>query len=420
MFSSQILLFSLLLWSSIAESLAIPRSNDPRKYIVQLSSSTNLLSHIRNNSFLTHAGTAGIGKENLQGTDGTIERVYSIGNFTAYLGSFNADIAKELSASADVKQLFPDDMFRVGIEDINLEYGQAVKQSGIYEQQAPASWGLASISSKDLFWDDATYKAPLPLGRGVKVYVVDTGVYTEHPEFEDNRAVKGANFVSDESDEDLNGHGTFVSGIIAGALSGIAKDAKIIAVKAFNSRGFSSYSSILAAFEWIYNNHNSADRALINYSAGGRDPYGIMDPIIEELFSVGLNFVRAAGNEGVDACSYIGYNELAITAGSFDINGNRDDFSNYGECVDIWAPGKQIISANSRYKDGDSYFTTKSGSSFSCAHVSGVAAVFLVHGVFPQGLKSSVLGFGIRNQLGRMDTSDTNLRLYNNLDGFSG
>ncbi|KYK57572.1 putative alkaline protease [Drechmeria coniospora] len=213
-------------------------------------------------------------------------------------------------------------------------------------------------------------------GEGVTCYVVDTGVMTEHSEFE-NRASWGANFV-DLINRDEQGHGSHVAGIIAGATFGVAKKAKIVAVKVLDGSGQGQNSNIIRGLQFVANHatqNNLRGRACMNMSLGGsKSP--ALDAAVEQVAAAGVIPIVAAGNENRDTANISPASApAAITVGAIDANTDqRAGFSNFGQHVDIYAPGVNILSVGTRSNIDQRVL---SGTSMACPHVAGLVAYLI-------------------------------------------
>lgn len=244
-----------------------------------------------------------------------------------------------------------------------------IQMSTVGIQEKP-EWGLDRIDQESSKLDDR-YEYPTAK-RQVYAYVVDTGVRISHDEFE-GRAEHGIDTVSNDSDStDCNGHGTHVAGTIGGKTYGVAKDVKIVGVRVLDCRGSGSVSNIVEAINWVIENRK--DPAVVNMSLGGGKSK-TLDNAIGALVRSGVTAVVAAGNDDKNACNYSPARLTdAITVASTQKGDRRSSFSNYGDCVDIFAPGSSIKS--SWYRN-DNETKTISGTSMATPHVAGVAALVL-------------------------------------------
>ena len=233
-----------------------------------------------------------------------------------------------------------------------------------YDEQTNPVWPLSQISNSNSF------KYPPQAGRGVDVYVVDTGITVEHVEFE-GRAKFGLNMFpydnEDKQNRDLNGHGTHVAGIVGSKTYGVAKAVNLIAVKALSKSGNSRWSCVLDALQWIYlNAKDKCNPAVINMSLSGAKN-DATNKVLNELVDKGITLIAAAGNSKADSCKYTPASaDKVITVGSVSQSLKFSQFSNYGLCLDILAPGELIASLG---KDTTSKNVFKSGTSMAAPHV---------------------------------------------------
>jgi len=239
--------------------------------------------------------------------------------------------------------------------------------------QSGVNYNLARISATP-----GVYKFN-SVGAGVKAYVIDSGIYTAHTEF-GGRASFGANFVGGTND-DCNGHGTFVAGIIGSNTYGVAKGVRLISVKVFDCTGSGSVSGIISGINWVASQCSAnPTKCTVNLSAEGPLNVAITNAATSLVLS-GVTLVVAAGNHNTDVVNVSpASTPTAITVGSFDNTDKRDPTSNYGALVDIFAPGVNILST---YIGDPSALAEASGTSMAAPHVTGVVARYLSEGNFP-------------------------------------
>jgi len=273
-------------------------------------------------------------------------------------------------------------------KDPNVAYIEQDQEVSICAQEKNAPWGLARLSHRQSlsFATFNKYDYDARGGEGVTAYVVDTGVNVHHEEF-GGRAVWGATIPTGDEDEDGNGHGTHVAGTIASKTYGVAKKAKIVAVKVLRSNGSGTMSDVLKGVEWAAE-ATEAEEAVekkkgkkstykgstANMSLGGGSSK-TLDLAVNAAVDAGLHFAVAAGNDNQDACNYSpAASDKAVTVGASSLADARAYFSNHGKCVDIFAPGLNILST----WIGSKYATnTISGTSMASPHICGLLSYFL-------------------------------------------
>lgn len=243
------------------------------------------------------------------------------------------------------------------------------------DSQTPApSWGLDRIDQRTLPLSNSFESSSVGQGAGVKAYIVDTGVFSSHADFV-GRVATGFSAVNDvvNTTEDCNGHGTHVAGTLAGTTYGVAKAATIVPVRVLDCQGSGSTATVVAGLDWVVGDHASGP-AVVNMSLGGK-PSRAIDAAVVRVFEDGVTVVVAAGNAHTNACTASPSRvEQAITVGATNATDTRAPYSNFGKCVDLFAPGSYITSD---WITSTTATNTISGTSMSTPHVAGVAAVLL-------------------------------------------
>lgn len=279
-------------------------------------------------------------------------------------------------------------------------------------QTEPLSWGQKRVTTESAGDVAAEFAHDPNWGAGVTVYVLDTGVRITHEEF-GTRAEWGANFAGG-ADQDNNGHGTHCAGTIGGKTYGMAKAAKIVAVKVLSDSGSGSYDGIIGGIEWVA----KSGKGVANMSLGGGYSAALNDAV-NAATAEGVIFSNAAGNSNANSCTFspasaedgvcVGSTELASKQGS-QVD-SRSSFSNYGSCNTIFAPGSSIVAA---YRGSDSTYATLSGTSMAAPHVAGVLAIGLQANpsYSPAQLKKWVVDSALTDTVENAGTGTPNLMLH--------
>jgi subtilisin family serine protease len=236
--------------------------------------------------------------------------------------------------------------------------------------QSNPDWGLDRIDQKALPLN-STYSY-LQTGSGTTAYIVDTGILSSHQEFS-GRVLSGYTAISDgNGTTDCNGHGTHVAGTVGGTTYGVAKNVNLVPIRILGCDGSGASSNVIAGLDWILKNGKKP--AVVNISLGGATSSSL-DSAVENLYNNGYVMVVAAGNSNTDACtSSPARVSKAITVAATDNTDTRAGYSNYGSCVDIFAPGSQI---NSSWIGSNTATKILNGTSMATPHVAGVVAEML-------------------------------------------
>ncbi|MFF1506097.1 S8 family peptidase [Streptomyces sp. NPDC058326] len=245
----------------------------------------------------------------------------------------------------------------------------------IADTQTGATWGLDRVDQRDLPLSTTyTYDTS---ASNVTAYIIDTGIRTSHGEF-GGRATVGTDTVGGgQNGQDCQGHGTHVAGTVGGAKYGVAKGVKLVAVRVLDCAGSGTTAGVIAGVDWV--TANAVKPAVANMSLGGGANTSL-DNAVKRSIASGVSYAVAAGNGNIlgwpaNACNYSPARvPEAITVGATDSADKRASFSNYGTCVDLFAPGVSVTSA---WKDNDTATNTISGTSMAAPHTAGVAALYL-------------------------------------------
>ncbi|GAA0371238.1 hypothetical protein GCM10009092_39490 [Bowmanella denitrificans] len=249
-----------------------------------------------------------------------------------------------------------------------VDYIEPVQIFRTTAQQSNPPWGLDRLDQQNLPLSNS-YRYDLN-GSGVNAYVIDTGINTSHTQF--SGRIGSTVTTVGNSAEDCNGHGTHVAGTIGASTYGVAKQVRLNSVKVFGCSGETTSTAIVQGIDWVV--ANAQRPAVANMSLGG-GASTVLDQATNRLIQQGIVTVVAAGNDNSDACSFSPARVSgAMTVGSTTSSDSRSSFSNWGSCVNIFAPGSNILST---WIGGSSATNSISGTSMASPHVAGVAALYL-------------------------------------------
>lgn len=274
--------------------------------------------------------------------------------------------------------------------------------------QSPATWGIDRIDQRALPLSGSYAYANT--GSGVRAYIIDTGIRFSHNEF-GGRATSGYDAVDGGSADDCNGHGTHVAGTVGGATYGVAKGVALVAVRVLNCSGSGTTSGVIAGVDWVTSNHSGASVA--NMSLGGGVSTALDNAVANSMGS-GVTYAIAAGNSNRDACKFSPARvPAAITVGATTSSDARASYSNYGKCLDLFAPGSSITSA---WYTSNTATNTISGTSMATPHVAGVAALYLqsVPGAMPAAVASALVANATAKVVGNAGRNSPNWLVYTN------
>ncbi|CAJ2512858.1 Uu.00g009770.m01.CDS01 [Anthostomella pinea] len=328
--------------------------------------------------------------------DLTPKHTYNMGMFKGYTMEASEDLISSIANLAEVAYVEAD--VKVSIASL--------------QTQAQAPWGLARISSHVAGTTEYIYDESA--GADTYAYIIDTGIYLAHPEFE-GRASFGASFVEgDDTDTDGNGHGTHVAGTTGSATYGVAKKTNLIAVKVLDADGSGALSQVIAGIQWAVDDATSKGRiakSVANMSLGALSlGTSTVNTAAKAAVAAGLFIAAAAGNNDLPAVIFSPASEATVcTVGATASNDTRAYFSNYGTAIDVWAPGVGVLST---YKNGST--AVLSGTSMSTPHVTGLAAYLLaLEGERdPVALCQRIQELGTQDAVGDSE-SDNSMIVYN-------
>jgi serine protease len=283
----------------------------------------------------------------------------------------------------------------------------------IVATQPNATWGLDRIDQRDRPLSGTyTYNTT---AAGVDVYIIDTGIRQSHADFGGRASGDGYTAIADgNGTNDCNGHGTHVSATVGGTTYGVAKSVTLHAVRVLGCSGSGSTSGVIAGIDWV-TAHRTLP-AVANMSLGGGASTALDDAVRDSVAS-GVTYAIAAGNSNVDACgSSPARVSTALTVGSSTSSDARSSFSNYGTCVDLFAPGSSITSA---WNTSDTATNTISGTSMASPHVAGVAALYLAANpsASPSAVHAALVNNASVSKLSSVGSGSPNRLLYSIFGG---
>jgi len=293
--------------------------------------------------------------------------------------SADAVVPKLLGGTAEVV----DKVFQGGIADLNATQASALAKSPYVKSVHKDATISASTTQNTAPWDidildsptatlDQKYTSPND-GSGVSVYVLDSGIYRAHQEFSGATIATGYDFVEDDADpQDCAGHGTEVASLIAGSSTGASKGATLVPLRVLDCSGSGFDSDVIRAAEWVVENRVAGTPAVVNLSLGAAGVDASMEAALQGLIDAGVTVVAAAGNSGVDACTESpAHLTDAITVAAVTKLHAEPSWTNYGSCVDLYAPGESVFTAGIAT---DHTYMSGSGTSFSAPLVAAAAA----------------------------------------------
>ncbi|MEU4389725.1 S8 family peptidase [Kribbella sp. NPDC023855] len=320
--------------------------------------------------------------------------------------SYDAKVRKQFSASIKgfSASMSPEQAQKMA-GDPRVAFVQQNQKFTANQDNPP--WGLDRSDQRDLPLDKKF--EPTAPADNVNVYVIDTGIYAAHKDFGDRAAV-GTDTIGDgQNGVDCMGHGSHVAGTIAGTTFGLAKGAKIFGVRVLDCNGSGSTESVVAGIEWV--TANAKKPAVANMSLGGGAD-AALDAAVKKSVDAGITYAVAAGNDSSDACNGSPAKEpSAITVGATDDKDAKASFSNWGKCVDLFAPGVDVESAGITSPDSTAKM---SGTSMATPHVAGAIALYLSANpeAKPADVATALLGASTPDKVGEPGTGSPNKLLF--------
>jgi len=296
-------------------------------------------------------------------------------------------------------------------DDERVAWVEEDGEMSIDTTQTGATWGLDRIDQRDRPLNGTFIYTRT--GAGVKAYIIDTGIRKTHTQF-GGRAIDGFDAVDGSLPAaDCNGHGTHVSGTVGGSTYGVAKGVTLVAVRVLSCSGSGTTSGVVAGIDWVRGNHAAGQPAVANMSLGG-GASSALDTAVNNCINDGVTFAIAAGNSNANACnSSPARVAAAITVGSTTSTDARSSFSNFGTCLDIFAPGSSITSA---WSTSDTATNTISGTSMATPHVAGVSALYLQSNpsASPSTVRNALVNNSSLNKISNAGSGSPNRLLFTN------
>lgn len=317
----------------------------------------------------------------------TITRTYGHA-IKGFAGTLPAEALAAVRASAGVEFVEAD--ARVSLPTLPVRpVDTADPDHRVQDVQPGATWGLDRLDKRPTYSLDGKYRYD-STGAGVTAYIIDTGIRITHSDFE-GRATSGFSAIDDgNGTNDCNGHGTHVAGTVGGAEWGVAKEVDLVAVRVLDCAGSGTNAGVIDGVDWVTD--VAPVDAVANMSLGSPDPSPAMNKAVKRSIEAGIPYAVAAGNDFTDACTFSPAKvKAAITVGATSDWDGEAWFSNYGSCLDLYAPGEDITSA---WHTSNSASNTISGTSMAAPHVAGAIALWLeLHpGATTGEVRSAIVG----------------------------
>lgn len=308
-------------------------------------------------------------------------------NMKSFVVVVTVALVGQLAAASPFHPYHIQDLYEVTVEQIKFRLKPTPQQQSLHTKfeepvvQPNAAWGLARISHRSgLDWRTFNkYVHDPQAGADVNVYILDSGIDIDHPDFE-GRAIWGKNIVEDGKDEDADGHGTHYAGTVAGRTYGVSKKANVIAVKTF-ATGRPNVTSIIKGIEWTSIDHQlrrcndeTLKGGVIMLSDGGIPLSDELVAALDAAYEAGMHVAVSAGNGTGDACASAAGKTKGLVVSSTTNIDRIEPSSNTGSCVDLFAPGEYTRSDSRRSKETPEVM---GGTGPAAAHAAGLLAYFI-------------------------------------------
>ncbi|KAF9557399.1 hypothetical protein EC968_007682 [Mortierella alpina] len=347
--------------------------------------------------------------QNIPDSELIIHHTYDI--IPGFAATVSHDALEKLQAAEEVKYIEPDVIMT--IQEVNSPRSKTSRTMASRPvTQTNADWGIARISQRT-FSEKTTYYYPASAGAGVTAFVLDTGIFANHTEFE-GRATQPISFAGPNIDDD--GHGTMVAGVLGSKTYGVAKNITLVGVKVLSAAGVGPSSSVIAGINYVRDEIKRERRkAIINMSLGGGASQAL-DDAVRQAIADGILVIVAAGNDNKDSKDFSPARTVeAITVAASDATDQKALFSNYGSVVDVISPGVDVLTTTTLLGIKEGPAAKVSGTSFAAPNVAGVIALYMSEGYAstPAALAQELINRSTQNVIQGFNSDTPNRLAYN-------